>query len=457
MHVVCIYSGVAMFEQKLDYIFNIFKSTLEEIGVEVSVFDVSKLNINFFVGNKVPIIETIFNNMKNANGIIFATTAQRLAPNGAMQCFLEHMDKNLYGNILKDKTCISIVTSTDNSEYNAGNYMDTLISSFEATPINGMFVGNEYLENIEMSLETTQMIERYAEDFYRGFKQKRKYFVSSIFKKIEKQAEKQTEKLENNILFEKEESAFPSFKNNQNNPYFNEPIKTEDNKQIRTLAGSQVASLYQKEIENNVYSQQNKNLQPQNANSFNNIYTQQNNFNSDASNFQREYFPNKNTEKIQEFNSFQEDDINELSKLLSKKFKEESKRNADLNNLINRTGERRNYAENIVPNINSLKQKTQSLYHYFQPHIAKEFNFSMQVSISGKENFNGYFIINNGECTYTEGIYQNADVTIISDAYVWEEILSGKSTLQKAFMLGRLKVKGNFVMISKFEQIFKIL
>lgn len=455
MHVVCIYSGVATFEQKLDYILNIFKSTLEEIGVEVSVFDVSKLNINFFDGKKVPIIETIFNNMKNANGIIFATTAQRLAPNGAMQCFLEHMDKNLYGNILKDKTCISIVTSTDNSEYNAGNYMDTLISSFEATPINGMFVGNEYLDNIEMSMETTQMIERYAEDFYRGFKQKRKYFVSSIFKKIEQQIDKQPEKIENVPLFEKEENIFSNFKNNG---YFNEPIRTEDNKQIRTLAGSQVASLYQKEVENNVFNQQqNVDIQQKNIQAFNNIYAQQNNFNSNASNYQREYFPNKNTKKIQEFNSFQEDDINELSKLLSQKFNEENKRNNDLNELLNKNISGKNYSENIVPNINSLKQKTQSLYHYFQPHIAKEFNFSMQISINGKENFNGYFIIQNGECSYTEGILPNADVTIVSDAYVWEEILNGKSTLQKAFMLGRLKVKGNFVMISKFEQIFKIL
>ena len=89
--------------------------------------------------------------------------------------------------------------------------------------------------------------------------------------------------------------------------------------------------------------------------------------------------------------------------------------------------------------------------------MASGINITMQVSISGKENFNGFFSIKNRECSYTEGIYPSADVTIISDSAVWEEVLNGKCTLQKAFMLGRLKVKGNFVVISKFEQFFKII
>lgn len=479
MQIVCIYSGVSNYEHKLDYIFNIFKSTLEEIGVEVTVFDVSKLNINFFNGTKVSIIETIFNNIKKANGIIFATTAQRLAPNGAMQSFIEHMDNNLYGNILKDKPCISIITSTDNSEYMAGNYMNTLVSSFSGTPINSMFIGLEYLNNIEMSVSTTQMIERYAEDFYRGVKQNRKYFVASPFKEINNSFENNTYNQENN--YNNREQAIFNTNKTDANKQFNSTMKAENSKQIRNLTGAQVASLYQKESENNIYSQyennsnnmnnyfynqkdngmqntvfQNNVKQDKAPINYNNIYGEQNNFNANSLVQPKNYEPNQNSYKIQEFNSVQEDDISEIAKLLSQKYKEETERNNDLNQFMNNSYRQKDYAENITPNINTLKQKTQRLYHYFQPQLANGIDIVIQVLISGRENFSGYFTIKNGECNYTEGMNANADISIISDANVWEEVLDGKSTLQKAFMLGRLKVKGNFVMVSKFEQFFKI-
>ena len=100
MQIICIYSGVSPFEQKLDYVFNIFKNTLNEIGVKVDTLDITKVDIGYYNGMKQPIIENILNHIKNAQGIIFAMTAQRFAPNGAMQVFLEHLDYNLYKDIL---------------------------------------------------------------------------------------------------------------------------------------------------------------------------------------------------------------------------------------------------------------------------------------------------------------------------------------------------------------------
>ena len=141
--------------------------------------------------------------------------------------------------------------------------------------------------------------------------------------------------------------------------------------------------------------------------------------------------------------------------LLSEKYREESNLNQGINEFMSK---RNNvYNKDISPSINSIKQRTQSLYHYFQPQLANGIDTIMQISISGRENFNGFFTIKNGECFYSEGVYPSPEVSIISDSSVWEEVLSGKSTLQRAFMLGRLKVKGNFVIISKFEQFFKII
>lgn len=435
MQIICIYSGVSPFEQKLDYVFNIFKNTLNEIGVKVDTLDITKVDIGYYNGMKQPIIENILNHIKSAQGIIFAMTAQRFAPNGAMQVFLEHLDYNLYKDILKDKHCISIITSSDNSEYITGNYMKMIIGALGGINVNNMLIGKDYLTNIEISNEIKEMIEKYAEDYYRLVKQNRKFFITNPFNY-------------GNVPNQQFNNNFQS-QNSNDNITIENIIKQDDNKQIRNLTGAQIANLYKKEVDNNVDRQTINNIQKNNINEILNQYkNQQTGYNKNISN-NNEYIGKQNLDN----NTNKEDDISYIAKLLGQKYEEENNIQKQLNNYYNNVDK----SSNISPSISSLKQKTQSLYHYFQPQLANGINIIMQVSISGKENFNGFFVINNGECNYTEGIHPSADVTIISDSSVWEEILDGKCTLQKAFMLGRLKVKGNFVIISKFEQFFKII
>ncbi|WP_250277869.1 SCP2 sterol-binding domain-containing protein [[Clostridium] colinum] len=455
MQIICIYSGVSPFEQKLDYVFNIFKNTLNEIGVKVSTLDITKVDIGYFNGIKQPIIENIFNHMKNAQGLIFATTAQRFSINGAMQVFLEHMDYNLYKDILKDKPCTSIITSSDGSEYMAGNYINLLIGALGGININNILIGKEYLNNIEIS-DSKEIIEKYAEDFYRIVKQNRKFFIANPFK------DSYVKKQENLFDFNKQDDIITI-----------ESLMKENEKPVRNLTGVQVADLYKKEIDSNLDRQGINNVQKSNINELlkqykngqglnNNIQQPINNqINQQYSNninnqFNTEQPMNSqfNNNQLQKNVLNQEDDINYIAKLLGQKYEEESNIQKQLNEYVKYNNQN---ATNISASINSLKQRTQSLYHYFQPQLANGINIVMQVSISGKENFNVFFTIKNGECTCNEGIYPSADVTIISDSIVWEEVLEGKCTLQKAFMLGRLKVKGNFVIISKFEQFFKII
>ncbi len=460
MQIICIYSGVSPFEQKLDYVFNIFKNTLNEIGVNVSTLDITKVDIGYYNGTKQPIVENIFNHMKNAQGIIFATTAQRFSVNGLMHAFLEHLDDNLYKDVLKDKPCMSIITSSDNSEYMAGNYMNMLIGALGGININNMLIGKEYLTNIEISKEITETIEKYAEDFYRMLRQNRKYFIANPFK--EAYVKQKEPVVQNNVSIES--------------------LMKED-KPIRNLTGEQVANLYKKEIDNVVENKPVNNISKNNINDILNQYKSQqlnnnqqantglnnqqfsgnlsnikdnNQFNNNSVNNQFGNQFNNNSVNNQFGNTLDQnnktDDISHIAKLLGQKYEEEANIQRQMNEYVKYSSE-----NSISASISSLKQKTQSLYHYFQPQIASGIDITMQVSISGKENFNGFFVIKNGECSYTEGIYPSADVTIISDSAVWEEVISGKCTLQKAFMLGRLKVKGNFVIISKFEQFFKII
>lgn len=439
MKIICIYSGVSSFEQKLDYVFSIFKNTLNEIGIDVSVLDITKADINYYNGTKQPIVENIFEYIKKSQGVIFATTAQRFAPNGAMQVFLEHLDCNLYEDILKDKTCMSIITSSDSSEYMAGNYMNMLINSLGGVSINNMLIGKEYLPNIEISEDTKQMIEKYAEDYYRMVKQSRRYFISTPFKNMNVSSKQEINVQKDSVTIE---------------DILKQDVIKEENKPVRNLTGAQVADLYKKEIDNNINSSINNinnialnNGYQKNAEFKNNNILQENNINN-INNKIASY----KTESVK--NDENNDDISHIAKLLGQKFQEEVNNKNNLNNYMKNNSE---VFANVSPSINSLKQKTQSLYHYFQPQLAKDIDTSIQINISGKENFNGFFVIKNGECNYTEGVNPSAEVTIISDSLVWEEVLDGKCTLQKAFMLGRLKVKGNFIIISKFEQFFKIM
>lgn len=445
MQVVCIYTGVPDFEQNLDYIFSIFKSTLNELGVTVDVIDLPKLEFPYYNGQKEPIMETIFNHIQKSQGVVFATTAQRFAPNGCMQGFLEHIDYELYGDILVDKPCISLITSLDNSEYMAGNYMSVLINSLGGFMLNNMTVSSEYLKAIKESEEIKQMIEKYAEDFYRALKQSRKFFISSPFKNsISHKKEKHQEKKSYDIQDIIKQDVLEDTQN----------VEILEDKQVRSLTGNQVANLYKKEVENTNMLYENKKSQEPNIDSIvQNVNNKnQNNINgilqTMTSNelinkYNRQSKANKDIDNglsnMEKFNAYQEDDISNITKMLSQKY------------------EQNNQSKDISPSINTLKQRTQSLYHYFQPQLSTGVDVVIQINISGKEVFNGYFTIKNGECTYTEGFNTSADVSIISDSIVWEEVLSGRCTLQKAFMLGRLKVKGNFVIISKFEQFFKII
>lgn len=432
MQVICIYAGVVSYEQKIDYVVKIFKNTLAEIGLNVEIIDILKIGLSYYNGAKQPIMEKIFDTIREAQGVIFATTAQRLAPSGAMQVFLEHIDYNVYPDVLLEKPCISIVTSYDDSEYIAGNYLNTLISKLGGVATNNMLIGKGYLEDIEKSMDITQMIERYAEDFCRIVKQNRKFFVPNFLKPDEKMP------IKDNYV------QAPIIPKEQAYPY------TEDGKQIRNLTGPQVANLYKREISDDTYKRPNYRE---------NIHQKYSKYQRERQPYEQtynkqEYAKQKDNQQdiIKNFNS-QKEDIDEIVKLLENKYEQDINDRKEINAYMSSRYEEKN---KMTPNLNSIRQKTSSLPHYFQPQLAKDVDLIMQMAISGYEIFSGYITIKNGECIYTNGVNPSPDVTILSDSEVWKDVLDRKITLQKAFMLGKLKIKGNFVIISKFEQYFKI-
>lgn len=99
-------------------------------------------------------------------------------------------------------------------------------------------------------------------------------------------------------------------------------------------------------------------------------------------------------------------------------------------------------------------KKLQSLPHYFIAKHDKELDLSVQYVLTDiKEK--GYLLIKNGDCEYFEGIIDNPAVELSLTEETLKHIMSKQITYQKAFMIGKLKVKGNFILVAKLDQIFK--
>ncbi len=109
----------------------------------------------------------------------------------------------------------------------------------------------------------------------------------------------------------------------------------------------------------------------------------------------------------------------------------------------------------IVTTNNGIK-RLQQIPHYFVAQYDKSLSLALKYQVTDIDE-EGYIIIRDGDCNFVEQIEGIPTVEMILTEEVLMNILSKKITYQKAFMLGKLKVKGNFSILPKLDQIFKAL
>ena len=105
---------------------------------------------------------------------------------------------------------------------------------------------------------------------------------------------------------------------------------------------------------------------------------------------------------------------------------------------------------------NSGMKRLQQIPHYFVAQYDKTIQFILKYQITDIEE-SGYIVIKDGDCNFVEEVEGVPTVEMLLTEEVLMSILSKKLTYQKAFMLGKLKVKGNFSVLPKLDQIFKAL
>ncbi len=368
MTVIMVCGSIPGYDSGIVSVMKIIENTLNELGVNTELINVSDMDIHYFDGDKMTAVENVFNKINAADGAIFGFNAVLSAPCAIMQTFIEHFNFNIYTNFIDGKKCLAVASSQDGSERKACDYLLDIITKFGGIDAGKVAVGAEYIGELE-NRGVLEIIEKYAEDYYRLIRQERKFLQH-----------KPNMGIKTNV------------KNTNKNSSAKKKIKVEN-------------------------------------------LLEQIDFTS--------------------FNEQQEQEINEITKILSSQYKKSSGKQASVSDMYKKNSDGFKKSD-VVAHIETIRQKTKSLPHYFQPQLAGELEAVIQINIKGNDKFEGYIEIKNGKCDYKEGIHETPDVTVFSDENVWDDVLNGRYTTQKAFMVGQLKVRGNFVLLTRFDQLFKI-
>jgi putative sterol carrier protein len=103
----------------------------------------------------------------------------------------------------------------------------------------------------------------------------------------------------------------------------------------------------------------------------------------------------------------------------------------------------------------TAKEIIEALPLAFQPDQAKGMDATFQFELTGEGGGTWVAKIADGQCTVTEGGIDHPSATIGMEAADYVAIAQGKLDMARAFMGGKIKVKGDMGLIMKLPDLFK--
>ncbi len=497
MNITAIYGATPNMSYNSDLLSRIVLDTLLELGVYVDEVKLIDKNIPYLNSNTPNInVANIMSTISNSDGVIFICTANFFSPSSIMQNFLDYFSLPIYKNILKNKNCFLLTVSNTTGEKASLQYLSNIVQELGGFDSIKIGLNFEVAKLITTNQQHKLTFERYVEDFYRYVNQNRQFFVATnvatvvnsvINNRVDATVLQQDDKY--TITPAKEPAPTPSYNNKHvanYNPSNNANITSRNVQNLNNKYSSNLKTAPQNNNYNARQNEYNQNINNVNKNPRSNIYNRNEN-NSTTSNSDELFLqsilngnngdsdsvkneisdtaksmlasPSPSSSSNNNFNNQQDkkqNDIKEMAKYFQGKYSPTSNNtNTERTPVINEPlKEQPQHA--IIPNDKTTKQLTQNLVHYYQPTLSNGLVSEIQLNITGNENFDGFLRINNNQCDYFDGWSNTPDVTIISSDTTWRKVLNGQVSSQRAFMTGQLKVRGNFVILSKFDQLFNL-
>ncbi|ONI48049.1 hypothetical protein AN643_03640 [Candidatus Epulonipiscioides saccharophilum] len=450
-------------KQTITKVFSDLETEVEEINLEI---------LPYFSGSTSVMGDQIFNAIGECNGLVAFSNIHLTGIHGAMQTFLNY--SSVYPDVIKNKPMLAITYSNVWGEETAAHLISSAWRFLGGVDVNPLAL-NSYISPEDILQVTEKQIENYYRMINQGISNiistERMLFLNrdatansngnNGHVKVEESTKKYSYNpsptaLNTNNGFSgqpnfssnasaNEFTSQPNFSaNSQSNGFTNQPNFPNFNPQSNGFA-SQPNFSNSNSIANgfsNPPNSPNSNSQSNgftsqpifpNSNSPANGFSSQSNFSSNT--------PSGNLYPSNSYNTSEENEIKEISNILKGKTSESSFIPAATGTYQKPPGSR-------------ISKKIASLPHYFIAQHDKAFEAVVQYSINDTKEL-GYIVIKNGDCIYVEGSTENYTVEISMLDSVFDELITKALSYQKAFMVGRIKVKGNFAILPKLDQIFR--
>lgn len=102
----------------------------------------------------------------------------------------------------------------------------------------------------------------------------------------------------------------------------------------------------------------------------------------------------------------------------------------------------------------SIKELFESMPFGLNKTLAKGLDSILQFHLTGAEPVDGYLIIKDLQCTYTNGVHPNPKTTIRADSKLWLAISNNEISGDQAFINKEYTVDGDMSILLKFSDLF---